>query len=86
MIESKMTFPVTVDVNAICITSLATRKKKNKNWMILTMIVKTRNSAKMEIHNMLISAKVATVTFFLCFCKDQAAIRKMPVKHKGYII
>jgi hypothetical protein len=86
MIESMMTFPVTVDVFAICITSLATRKEKNKIWVILVMIDNNLSSAKMEIHKMVIIAKVTTVTCFLCFCKARAAIRKIPVKQSGYII
>jgi hypothetical protein len=86
MIESMMTFPVTVEVFAICNTSLATRKKKNKICVILAIIVNTLKSAKIEIHKMVISANVVIVTCFLYFCNDQAAIRKIPVKQSGYII
>jgi hypothetical protein len=50
------------------------------------MMVNTLKFAKMEIHKMVISAKVATVRCFLCFCKARAAIRKIPVKQSGYII
>ncbi len=86
MIESMMTLPVTVDVFAICNMSLETRKKKNKIWVILTMIVNNLKSAKMEIHKMVISPKVTMVKWSLYFCKARAAIRKIPLKQSGYII
>jgi hypothetical protein len=75
-----------VFVIAICITSLATRKKKNKIWVILTMIVNNLKSANMEIHKIVIRASVTIVTCFLYFCKARAAIRKIPVKQSGYIM